>query len=445
MRDQIDANVGKFQDTDRTAEGEPRARVRLTRPKTLWFNTGTLCNIECVNCYIESSPTNDALVYISADEVKEYLDQLEDRGWPVTEIGFTGGEPFLNPEMIDMAHAALERGYEVLILTNAMRPMMRRKVQNGLLSLDQAFPGKITLRVSLDHHAPGPHDAERGVGAFDKTVAGMMWLRDNGLRMTVAGRSIMADSDGESRAGYAAFFASNGFDIDAQNPLETVLFPEMDIRVEVPEITTACWGELGKLPDSLMCASSRMVVKRKGASRPAVLACTLLPYAPEFELGETLAQAERDIALNHPHCAALPEASMYREFAGHVLPFAGADHLAMHEPDRMQRPFDLRLPELDKLEEPGMVGGHVVLLPDVTVQHALEIRHAIEKLRRGQTVSLEHQFHFRLAHISPRYFFHKPSMPWFFYFSMKTACYHYIRVAAKDPETQGLHLICSLC
>ncbi len=34
-----------------------------------------------------------------------------------------------------------------------------------------------------------------------------------------------------------------------------------------------------------------------------MLACTLLPYAPEFELGETLAEAEGEVFLNHPHCA----------------------------------------------------------------------------------------------------------------------------------------------
>ena len=83
----------------------------------------------------------------------------------------------------------------------------------------------------------------------------------------------------------------------------TVIFPEMDEMVEVPEITTACWGILGKTPDSVMCSSSRMVVKRKGAERPAVLACTLLPYDPAFELGERLEEAERPVALNHPHCA----------------------------------------------------------------------------------------------------------------------------------------------
>ena len=296
-------NVGKFIDPKITAKGEARATVALSNPQTLWFNTGTLCNIECVNCYIASSPTNDALVYITADEVCEYLDQLEARDWQVREIAFTGGEPFMNPQMIEMTEAALARGYEVLILTNAMRPMMRRRMQDGLKRLNAAYPGKLTLRISVDHYRPDLHDAERGQGAFIKTLEGMRWLRDNGFRMAVAGRSVFGDSEADSRAGYAAFFAENNFRIDAQHPGETVLFPEMDERIEVPEITTACWGILGKSPDAVMCASSRMVVKRKGAAKPAVLACTLLPYAPEFELGETLEEAERDVALNHPHCA----------------------------------------------------------------------------------------------------------------------------------------------
>ncbi|MGR3466612.1 MAG: radical SAM protein [Shimia sp.] len=295
-------NAGKFQDPHVTAKGEARATVPLSDPQTLWFNTGTLCNIECVNCYIESSPSNDALVYLTADEVSGYLDQAAERDWGLREIAFTGGEPFMNPEMIEILRRSLAAGYEVLVLTNAMRPMMRPRVQAGLTELNAAYPGKLTLRISLDHHRAEEHDQMRGAGAFDKTLAGMDWLRDAGIPMAVAGRTIWGESDAEGRAGFAALYAVRGYAIDAQNPIMTVLFPEMDETVEVPEITTACWDILGKRPDQVMCASSRMVVKRKGAARPGVVACTLLPYAPEFDLGETLAEAEAPVALNHPHC-----------------------------------------------------------------------------------------------------------------------------------------------
>ena len=297
------ANSGKFLDKYITADGSTRASVALTHPETLWFNTGTLCNITCAHCYIESSPTNDALVYLTADEVVLYLDQIETRDWPVREIGFTGGEPFMNPAMPELARQALERGYEVLILTNAMQPMMRPKIRAALTTLQRDFGARLTLRVSLDHFDRVHHDQERGAGSFDRTLEGMAWLRDTGIRMTVAGRLLWGESETEMRAGFATLYSRHGFAIDADDPGETVIFPEMNMGAEVPEITTACWGILNKSPDAVMCASSRMVVKRRGATQPSVVACTLLPYAPEVDLGHTLAEAEGAVHLNHPHCA----------------------------------------------------------------------------------------------------------------------------------------------
>lgn len=297
------ANIGKFANRTLTADGSLRAVVPLRDPETLWYNTGTLCNITCTKCYIKSSPTNDALVYLTAAEVEDYLDQIAARNWPVHEIGFTGGEPFMNPQMIAMTRAPLTRGFKVLILTNAMRPMMRPDMRAGLLKLLGEFGDRMTLRISLDHFSARRHDAERGEGSFAKTIEGMRWLRDNGFRMAVAGRIEWSESEAAARAGFAGLYADNSFDIDAQDPGSTVLFPEMDESVEVPEITSACWGILNKSPRDVMCSSSRMVVKRKGADHPVVLACTLLPYSPEFELGKTLAEAEGDVALNHPHCA----------------------------------------------------------------------------------------------------------------------------------------------
>jgi hypothetical protein len=295
--------LAKFADPDWTATGEPRARVALSALETLWFNTGTLCNIECRNCYILSSPTNDALVYLTLAEVEAYLDEIAALGLPTTEIGFTGGEPFMNPDIVAMAGAALERGHRALILTNAMRPMMRARVRKGLADLAARFGERLVLRVSLDHYSARRHDKERGAGSFEIALEGMRWLRDTGIRMAVAGRTLWGEDAAAARAGYAALFAAEGFAIDAARPAECVLFPEMDERAPVPEITTGCWGILGKNPGSVMCSSARMVVKRRGAARPAVLACTLLAYDTRFELGETLAEASREVTLNHPHCA----------------------------------------------------------------------------------------------------------------------------------------------
>ena len=304
MKDNLEhTGFGKFEDPETTAKGEDRASVALTHPETLWFNTGTLCNITCEHCYIESSPTNDRLVFLTAADVTDYLEQLEQRAWGVREIGFTGGEPFMNPEMVELARLSLERGYQVLILTNAMLPMMRPSVRNALAVINTAYPGMLTLRISVDHWSAEFHDRERGAGAFARTLHGMDWLRDNGFRMTVAGRTMWQETEADARSGYAALYAQRSYEIDAAHPGQTVLFPEMDEAAPVPEITTACWSILNKDPADMMCSSSRMVVRRKGADKPAVLACTLLPYDTQFELGTTLAEAERPVRLNHPHCA----------------------------------------------------------------------------------------------------------------------------------------------
>ena len=297
------ANSAKFQNPERTQDGSPRARVSLKSLETLWFNTGTLCNIECARCYILSSPTNDALIYLTVDEVRSYLDEIRDLDLATREIGFTGGEPFMNPDIIEMIELSLDRGFEVLVLTNAMKPMMRSQMREGLARLIDAHGDRLTLRVSLDHHGAKHHDEERGKGSFAITINGMRWLRDAGAKMAVAGRTLWGEDEATSRAGFADLFARERFAIDASNPGALVLFPEMDEMVEVPEITTECWRILSKNPADVMCSNSRMVVRRRGAPAPVVLACTLLAYDPRFELGPTLAEAQSTVSLNHPHCA----------------------------------------------------------------------------------------------------------------------------------------------
>ncbi len=297
-------NPAKFVDPYITAAGKERAYSSLRNPTTLWFNTGTLCNIECANCYIKSSPTNDALVYLTAGEVEHYLQQISNRGWPVREIGFTGGEPFMNPQFLAMVSAALTGNFDVLILTNAMRPMMRKPVQRELLQLRKKFDRRLTLRVSLDHYSQRVHDAERGAGGFIKTLDGLVWLKDHGFRLAVAARGSPTESEADLRNGFRRLFERYEIPIDSSDTLQLVIFPELAANTEVPEISTECWGLLNKSPDAVMCSTSRMVVKRRGALKPTVVACTLLPYQQEFELGESLAEAEGEVRLNHPHCAA---------------------------------------------------------------------------------------------------------------------------------------------
>jgi sulfatase maturation enzyme AslB (radical SAM superfamily) len=291
----------KFQDPLFTAKGDRRAVVALINLRTLWFNTGSLCNITCQNCYMDSSPTNDRLAYLTLADVEGYLDEIEAETLSVEEIAFTGGEPFMNRDLPDMMESALERGYRVLVLTNAMKPLLNKR--GRLADLIKRHPDTLTLRVSVDHYTPAKHEAVRGKGAWAPMIEGLKWLANQGFAITVAGRTCWSETEDDARRGYADFFASEDISINAEDPAELVLFPEMDTSADVPEITTHCWDILGVAPESMMCATSRMIVKRRGAGGPVVVPCTLLPYDKAFELGRGLARAAKTVQLNHPHCA----------------------------------------------------------------------------------------------------------------------------------------------
>ena len=294
-------NRSKFQDPVTTASGETRATVSLLSLQTLWINTGTLCNLTCANCYIESSPTNDRLVYITEAEVNSFLEEIAVSGLETNEIGFTGGEPFMNPEIIDILEATLSHDFRALVLTNAMRPMA--KMQDGLLELRKTYNEKLVLRVSLDHYDHIYHEKERGARTWEPAIEGLRWLSEKGFTLSIAGRTVWDEDEGALRTGYGRLFKEIGLNLNPHNPVDLVLFPEMDEMVDVPEITTDCWSILDISPEAMMCASSRMVVKKKGSDRPVVVPCTLLPYDDRFEMGHSLADAAVDVPLNHPHCS----------------------------------------------------------------------------------------------------------------------------------------------
>jgi MoaA/NifB/PqqE/SkfB family radical SAM enzyme len=291
--------IEKFRDMKVTAKGDRRASVGLVDLKTLWFNTGTQCNLECKNCYIESSPTNDRLSYLTADDVVVFLEEITQKGFRTEMIGFTGGEPFLNPHMISILEETLERGFEALVLTNANLIINRYKDQ--LIELNERYGGKLHLRVSLDHFSEEVHDAERGSGAFKRTIRNIKWLSDNGFDLSIASRSLIDETHEQAVEGHAQLLKELEVDLDLDSKM--VVFPEMQSGRDVPEITTECWGILNKSPKDQMCATERMIVKRKGEHHPVVMPCTLLAYDDQFVMGKTLTESKAPVYLNHRFCA----------------------------------------------------------------------------------------------------------------------------------------------
>ena len=288
----------KFKDPITTADGSTRAFIEAKKIKTLWFNTGTLCNIECKNCYIESSPKNDRLVYITFEEVKLFIDEAIDKKLGTKEIGFTGGEPFMNKDVLKMIEYSLSKNFKVLVLSNAMKPMLNKR--EDLLKINHQ---DLTIRVSIDHYQKEKHEEIRGKNTFNIMMEGLKWLNQNNFNYTLATRLLWGEQEDQLRDNFNLFIDKYNLKLDAKSKEQLVTFAEMDEKVDTPEITTACWKLLGKNPDDIMCSSSRMVVKKKTSPKPSVIACTLLPYDDEFDLGQNLTNSLKKIYLNHKHCS----------------------------------------------------------------------------------------------------------------------------------------------
>ena len=155
----------KFRDPLVTAKGETRATVALSALRTLWVNTGTLCNITCRNCYIESSPKNDALAYLTAAELREYLDEIARDALPVEEIGFTGclmtddiGMEALSGTMAERAAASLAAGVDLVLHCKGDRPGMEQAVSGTHALVGDAL--ERTTRALAHRRSPEPVDLD---------------------------------------------------------------------------------------------------------------------------------------------------------------------------------------------------------------------------------------------------------------------------------------------
>lgn len=173
--------------------------------------------------------------------------------------------------------------------------------QEALLKVKEQFGSKLHLRVSLDHFTEEVHDRERGAGTFIRTMDQLKWLHENHFELSIASRSLQNENSDSALEGHRLLLEAHGISLDLKNKL--VIFPEMQSNKDVPEITTACWDILKKSPDDQMCASERMIVKRKGEEKPVVMPCTLLAYDDKFVLGKALGDSQKSVFLNHRFCS----------------------------------------------------------------------------------------------------------------------------------------------
>lgn len=292
-------NKKTFLNKNFTSEGKPRAYVKLKKIENLWFNTGTLCNLKCNDCYIESSPTNKNLQYINLKEVKKYIKEIKDNNFGTKYVGLTGGEPFMNPFILDILDYLLKQKLKVLVLSNGMRPI-KLKFEN-LLNLPNK--NNLTIRISVDHYKKNYHEAIRGFNTWKQLINNIIWLNNKGFNLNIASKLHKNETEESLRNGFDKLFKKNQLRINAFDKSQLTVFPVMNFKNNATEITQDCWKILNKNPENIMCSNSRMIVKRKNEIDTKVLSCTLITKDKEFELGKDLASSEKKVFLNHPFCS----------------------------------------------------------------------------------------------------------------------------------------------
>jgi molybdenum cofactor biosynthesis enzyme MoaA len=258
---------------------------------TLWFQVaGTLCNIECTHCFISSSPRNRSHGMLSLADVQARL--AEARALGVREYYFTGGEPFLNRDIIPILEAALRQG-PATVLTNGM--LLRPEICRSVRELFDRSEYSLDIRVSLDGFDEEAHDAIRGRGVWEKVMSGLRNLAKVGLDPVI---TVTAAAEGvETSAGRERFLElirRFGF---AKPRLKVLSL----FRIGAEASRTRGYSQSDRVPADadvsvLQCSSCRMVTTR------GVYVCPILIEEPDARMGETLAETLRPFPLRYGAC-----------------------------------------------------------------------------------------------------------------------------------------------
>jgi AdoMet-dependent heme synthase len=262
---------------------------------TLWLQvTGTRCNIACRHCFISCGPKVERHAVMTRAQVEEALQDAAQAGCRATY--FTGGEPFLHPEILDLVELALRQG-PLGILSNGM--LLDDATCRALRKLEEASPYSLDLRISLDGLSAEENDPIRGKGVFAAACEGIRRLAAVGLEPALAVTTVHArSSSAEGRLAFLELLTSLG----VRRP-RVKLIPPFLIGREAKRSTGYSPADLLKPEDLseespwvLQCGSSRMV------TAGGVYACPILIDHPEARMGDRLEEALRPTTLFHPAC-----------------------------------------------------------------------------------------------------------------------------------------------
>jgi uncharacterized Fe-S cluster-containing radical SAM superfamily protein len=248
----------------------------------LWLYSNFDCNLACDYCCAESSP-RAAARRLPVEVAWRACEELAGLGG--REILITGGEPFLDPELVELVEVAA-RWAPVTILTNAM--LLARGSRRRML--DALDPGRVTMQVSLDSGTPALHDRHRGAGSFDRARAGIALLRQLGFRVKVA--ATVDEADAAEEAGLHALLDEDGIPPADRlvRPIARTGFADAGVAVGVdtvwpePALTAdgAWWHPVGITDAAMQVASSPLPL----VTVLAVIRATL--NAPGRDRGDAL-------------------------------------------------------------------------------------------------------------------------------------------------------------
>jgi AdoMet-dependent heme synthase len=269
--------------------------VALKSLDTLWFQVGgTVCNLACTHCFVSCSPTNHTHEFLTLAEVRRYLEEASRLG--VREYYFTGGEPFLNPEMEAILEATLAVG-PATVLTNGLPLDPARCARLKILA--DAAEYSLDLRVSMDGYDAESNDPIRGAGTFERILVGVHNLHQAGLNPVITVTEVCREAT--TNSGKEKFFSLlRGMGIE--RPRLKVL-PVFQIGAEAERGGAyASWQQLKEedVPeggwDHLQCSACRMVTDQ------GVWVCPILVNEPSAKMGETLADTLGAFPLEHSAC-----------------------------------------------------------------------------------------------------------------------------------------------
>jgi len=273
----------------------PIPSVPLLALDTLWFQVaGTICNIECTHCFISCSPHNHSHEMMSLADVQMRLDEARALG--VREYYFTGGEPFMNRDMLPILAATLRQG-PASVLTNGM--LLRPDVCRQLRELFDTSEYSLDLRVSLDGFDRESHDAIRGEGVWDRVMIGLKNLAEVGLNpvitVTTAAEGV-ASAEGRTR--FLELIRTFGFDRPRLKVLSLFRIGAEEKRTRAYEDWERLTG-LSLTEDdarTLQCSTCRM------ATSKGVYVCPILIEEPSARMGDTLEETLRPFPLKYGAC-----------------------------------------------------------------------------------------------------------------------------------------------